>query len=107
MPGPPFGPSYFITTISPSFTAPFSIPSAASCGEIALIRTGDSIEIDISERKINVLLTDNELKMRKAEEESKGDSAFKPEKRNRIISSALKAYAANVSSADMGAVRMI
>ena len=82
-------------------------PEAASCGEIALIRTGDSIEIDISERKINVLLTDNELKMRKAEEESKGDSAFKPEKRNRIISSALKAYAANVSSADMGAVRMI
>ncbi len=45
--------------------------------------------------------------MRRAEEESKGAGAFKPEKRNRIISSALKAYAANVSSADMGAVRLI
>ena len=42
-------------------------PEAASGGEIALIRTGDSIEIDISGRKINVLLSDNELKMRKAE----------------------------------------
>jgi dihydroxy-acid dehydratase len=82
-------------------------PEAASGGEIALIRTGDSIEIDISGRKINVLISDKELKMRKAEEESKGDRAFKPEKRDRIISSALKAYAANVSSADMGAVRLI
>jgi len=45
--------------------------------------------------------------MRKREEELKGDRAYKPEKRDRIISSALKAYAANVSSADMGAIRLI
>jgi dihydroxy-acid dehydratase len=82
-------------------------PEAASGGEIALIRTGDRIEIDVTARKINVLLTDKELKIRKEEEESKGEMAYKPEKRNRIISSALKAYAANVSSADLGAVRLI
>ncbi len=82
-------------------------PEAASGGEIALIRTGDRIEIDVTGRKINVLLSDKELKIRKEEEESKGEMAYKPEKRNRIISSALKAYAANVSSADMGAIRLI
>ncbi len=82
-------------------------PEAASGGELALIRTGDRIEIDISARKINVLLSDNELNMRLKEEESKGDRAFKPEKRDRKISSGLKAYAANVSSADLGAVRLI
>ena len=82
-------------------------PEAASGGNIALIKTGDRIEIDIAGRKINVLLSDKELKIRREQEESKGDRAYKPEKRNRIISSALKAYAANVSSADLGAIRLI
>ena len=82
-------------------------PEAASGGELALIRTGDRIEIDISGRKINVLLSDAELKLRQNEEELKGDKAYKPENRDRVISSALKAYAANVSSADLGAIRLI
>ncbi len=82
-------------------------PEAASGGELALVRTGDRIEIDISRRKINVLLSDEELKIRKKEEESKGEKAYQPANRNRVISSALKAYAANVSSADLGAVRLI
>jgi dihydroxy-acid dehydratase len=82
-------------------------PEAASGGNIALIKTGDRIEIDITGRKINVLLSDKELKIRREQEESKGDRAYKPGKRNRIISSALKAYAANVSSADLGAIRLI
>jgi dihydroxy-acid dehydratase len=82
-------------------------PEAASGGEIALIRNGDMIEIDVTARKINVLLTDEELTKRKKEEELKGEKANKPEKRVRVLSAALKAYAANVSSADLGAVRMI
>jgi dihydroxy-acid dehydratase len=82
-------------------------PEAASGGELALIRTGDRIQIDISARKINVLLSEAELKLRQKEEELKGDKAYKPENRNRVISSALKAYAVNVSSADLGAVRVI
>jgi dihydroxy-acid dehydratase len=82
-------------------------PEAASGGEIALVRNGDRIEIDIAKRKINVLLSEIELNDRKNVEISKGDKAFKPETRNRLISGSLKAYAANVSSADLGAVRML
>jgi dihydroxy-acid dehydratase len=82
-------------------------PEAAAGGEIAFIRTGDKIEIDIPSRKINVLLSDDEFKVRKKEEELKGNKSYKPESRKRIISTALKAYAANVSSADLGAVRII
>jgi len=82
-------------------------PEAASGGELALIRTGDRIEINISERKIDVLLSAEELQLRKEEEKLKGDRAYLPEMRDRVISSALKAYAANVSSADLGAVRLI
>jgi dihydroxy-acid dehydratase len=82
-------------------------PEAASGGEISLIRTGDKIEIDIPDRKINVLLSDDELSKRADEERQKGDRAYKPETRKREISSALRAYAANVSSADMGAIRLI
>jgi len=82
-------------------------PEAAAGGAISLIRTGDRIEIDIPARKINVLLSDNELSKRADEEKQKGDRAYKPETRNREISSALRAYAANVSSADIGAIRLI
>ncbi len=82
-------------------------PEAASGGEIALVRNGDTIEIDIANRTMNVLLSENELNDRKNVEVSKGNKAFKPETRNRIISGALKTYAANVSSADLGAIRLM
>jgi dihydroxy-acid dehydratase len=82
-------------------------PEAASAGEIALIRNGDKIEIDITARKINVLLTDDELNERRNVEVSKGDKAFNPESRKRIIPQSLKVYAAYVSSADLGAVRTL
>ncbi len=82
-------------------------PEAASGGEIALIKTGDRIEINVAERKINVLLTSEELKKREVEEKSKGDRAYKPANRKRYIPASLRAYAANVSSADLGAVRVI
>jgi dihydroxy-acid dehydratase len=82
-------------------------PEAAAGGELALLKTGDRIEIDISGRKINALLSDNELKKRVKEEKLKGAGAFKPEARIRVIPSSLKAYAATVSSADLGAVRLI
>jgi len=82
-------------------------PEAASGGEIALIKTGDLVEIDIAKRSINLLISDAEMELRRKEEKARGEKAFKPHNRNRIISSALKAYAANVSSADLGAVRVI
>jgi dihydroxy-acid dehydratase len=82
-------------------------PEAAAGGELALIRTGDRIEIEIAERKINVLLTEDELKKRENEERLKGEKAYKPAGRTRKIPASLRAYAANVSSADLGAIRII
>jgi dihydroxy-acid dehydratase len=82
-------------------------PEAAAGGEIALLRTGDLIEIDVKNRSINTLLPDSELAKRYDVEKLKGENAFKPEKRNRVIPPSLKAYAQLVSSADKGAVRMI
>jgi dihydroxy-acid dehydratase len=82
-------------------------PEAAAGGELALLQNGDKIEINIPLRKINVLLTDTELKNREKAENLKGEKAYKPKNRNRVIPASLKAYALLVSSADMGAVRMI
>ncbi|MDD3560866.1 dihydroxy-acid dehydratase [Petrimonas mucosa] len=81
-------------------------PEAAAGGEIALVRDGDIIEIDIPNRSIQVRLTDGELAERRREEETKGKDAFKPV-RERKISNALKLYAHFVSSADKGGVRII
>lgn len=80
-------------------------PEAANKGNIGLVRNGDIIEIDIPNRTINVGLTDAELSDRRKEMEAKGDKAWKPEHRNRVVSKALQAYAAMASSADKGAVR--
>ncbi len=81
-------------------------PEAASAGEIGLLRNGDTIEIDIPGRTINVRLTESELIARRVIEESKGSAAFKPV-RNRTISEALRAYALFTGSADQGAVRIV
>lgn len=81
-------------------------PEAASGGAIGLIKDGDIIEIDIPNRSINVKLSDTELDKRREEEMKKGKEAFKPD-RERYVSKALKAYASMVSSADLGAIRII
>ena len=82
-------------------------PEAASGGNIGLVRDGDIIEIDIPNRSMNELLSDEELTARRNEELARGKDAFTPKDRNRVVSKALKAYASMVSSADKGAVRMI
>ena len=82
-------------------------PEAAAGGNIGLVRDGDVIVIDIPERSINVKLTDDQLAQRRVEEESRGKEAFTPQGRDRSVSKALKAYAAMVSSADKGGVRIV
>jgi dihydroxy-acid dehydratase len=82
-------------------------PEAASGGEIALVKDGDIIEIDITARSVNVVLPKGELEKRKEKEAARGKKAFTPALRNRQISTALKAYASMVTSADTGAVREI
>ena len=81
-------------------------PEAASGGIIALLKDGDEIEIDITLRTINVLVSDDEIKKRREAEEAKGKSAYKPG-RDRAIPKSLKVYSHFVSSADTGAVRVI
>ncbi|NCB96796.1 MAG: dihydroxy-acid dehydratase [Bacteroidia bacterium] len=82
-------------------------PEAAAGGNIALIENGDMIVIDIPERKIYIDLEESELEDKRRKMESKGKEAFKPLNRERYVSKSLKAYAMNVSSADMGGVRII
>ncbi len=82
-------------------------PEAASGGEIALVRDGDIITIDIPSRSISVQLSAEQLAERRREEEARGRKAYTPPQRERTVSKSLKAYAAMVSSADKGAVRII
>ncbi|HAY08986.1 MAG TPA: dihydroxy-acid dehydratase, partial [Thauera sp.] len=80
-------------------------PEAACGGAIALVEDGDIIEIDIPNRSINLAVTADELARRRAAMEAKGAAAWKPVKRERVVSAALQAYAALTTSADTGAVR--
>ena len=80
-------------------------PEAAEGGNIALVQDGDTIEIDIPNRRIHLAISDEEMAARRAEMESRGSKAWKPVNRERVVSQALKAYAALATSADRGAVR--
>jgi dihydroxy-acid dehydratase len=82
-------------------------PEAAAGGAIALVQDGDLVEINIPERKINVLLGEKELQKRRNREEQRGEKAYTPKNRDRKTSKALKIYAKMVTSADTGAIREI
>ncbi|HWU18249.1 MAG TPA: dihydroxy-acid dehydratase [Devosia sp.] len=78
-------------------------PEAAEGGAIGLVREGDMVEIDIPNRTVNVLVSDAELAARRAEQDKLGWKPAQPRKRK--VTTALKAYAALVTSAATGAVR--
>ncbi len=80
-------------------------PEAAEGGLIGLVETGDPILIDIPNRIISVELDDAVLAARRAAMEAKGSAAWKPVDRNRVVSPALRAYAALTTNASRGAVR--
>ena len=63
------------------------------------------IDIDIPNRRIRLDIGDDELARRRAAMEGRGAQAWKPAQRNRVVSPALRAYAALTTSADTGAVR--
>ena len=77
-------------------------PEAAAGGEIAVVRTGDMIEIDIPNRSIRLLADDEEIAARMAAQQH-----FRPAGREREVPKSLRAYARMVSSADRGAVRIL
>ena len=80
-------------------------PEAAEGGAIGLVEEGDIIEIDIPRRSIQLRISDAELMQRRAAMETKGDKAWQPVSRQRVVSKALQAYGLMASSASHGAVR--
>jgi len=80
-------------------------PEAADGGAIGLVEEGDTIEIDIPNRRIHLAVSDEVLSARRAAMEAKGEASWKPVDRERVVSAALQAYALMTTSADKGAVR--
>ena len=80
-------------------------PEAADGGAIGLVEEGDVIEIDIPGRRIHLAVSDEVLAARRAAMDGRGESAWKPVDRERVVSAALQAYALMATSADKGAVR--
>ncbi len=80
-------------------------PEAAAGGTIALVQDGDLITIDIPDRTIVVDVDDAELERRRAALLASG--GYRPKNRERVVSPALRAYAAMALSADKGAVREV
>lgn len=78
-------------------------PEAAAGGNIGLVKNGDQIRIDIPNRSIDVLISDDELARRRKEQDNIGWKPVDP--RPRKVTAALKAYAKLATSADKGAVR--
>jgi dihydroxy-acid dehydratase len=78
-------------------------PEAASGGALALVETGDTIAIDIPNRKLTLQVSDEDLAERRAALEAAG--GYAPKLRERFVSPTLRAYAAMATSADTGAVR--
>lgn len=82
-------------------------PEAAAGGAIALVEDGDTIEIDIPNRSINVKVAESDLQERRARQEARGTAAYTPLDRQRTVSTALKVYASLATSADQGAYRQL
>ncbi len=81
-------------------------PEAGEGGEIALVEPGDLIAIDIPNRTVNLMISDEEFAHRRAAMDARGDGGWKPtEHRPRKVTPALQAYAAMTTSAARGAVR--
>jgi dihydroxy-acid dehydratase len=81
-------------------------PEAAGGGLIALVETGDLIEIDIPNRKLELKVTDAVLTERRLAQE-KREQPYTPVDRDRVVSRALQAYAAMATPASDGAVRKV
>jgi dihydroxy-acid dehydratase len=82
-------------------------PEAAEGGLIGLVEEGDRIKIDIPARSISLMVDDAVLEQRRQVMLSRKADAWKPGKRTRKVTMALKAYAALTTSAARGAVRVV
>lgn len=82
-------------------------PEASAGGTIALVQDDDEIIIDIVQRAITLNVSQQTLSRRHEAMQNAGPKGWRPEPRERAISTALRAYAAFTSSADKGAVRIL
>jgi dihydroxy-acid dehydratase len=82
-------------------------PEAAEGGLIGLVEEGDRIEIDIPARSISLKVDDATLARRREAMMARKAEAWKPGKRTRKVTMALRAYAALTTSAARGAVRVV
>ncbi|RSZ66111.1 dihydroxy-acid dehydratase [Corynebacterium hylobatis] len=80
-------------------------PEAAHGGLIGLVRNGDPITIDVQTRRLSLDLPEEEIETRRAEMEA-SEKPWTPD-RERVVTKALRAYAAMATSADKGAVRQV
>ncbi|MEV8513059.1 dihydroxy-acid dehydratase [Dactylosporangium sp. NPDC051484] len=81
-------------------------PEAAGGGLIALVEEGDTIDIDIPARSIELRVGDEELAARRIAQE-KRDRPYTPLDRERPVSAALRAYASMATAASDGAYRRV
>nr|WP_300145075.1 dihydroxy-acid dehydratase [Propionicimonas sp.] len=79
-------------------------PEAAAGGTIGLVEDGDLIEISIPDRSVTLLVDDTTLAERRARRDELG---WQPRNRDRVVSPALRVYAAMALSADKGAARSV
>ncbi len=82
-------------------------PEAAAQGDLALVRDGDLIDISIPARRLELLVSPEELAKRRKEQLARGEAAYTPVNRDRPIGRALRAYALFAQSADVGAIRLL
>jgi dihydroxy-acid dehydratase len=81
-------------------------PEAAHGGVIGLVQNGDRIRIDVHTRALQLLVSDEVLAERRAKMDA-SERPWQPVDRQRVVSKALRAYAALATSASTGAVREV
>ena len=81
-------------------------PEAAAGGVIGLVQNGDRILIDVHTRALTLLVDDDVLAERRAKMDA-SERPWQPVDRQRVVSKALRAYAALATSASTGAVREV
>lgn len=77
---------------------------AAEGGNIAIIEDDDIIEIDIPNRSINLIISDDVIMDRRNAKIAQFGNVWMPKNRNRNVSKSLQRYARSVSNASLGAI---
>ena len=79
-------------------------PEAADGGLIALIEDCAEITIDVTKEELTLHVSEEEIARRRAAQEAR-EAPYTPRARARVVSDALKLYAACAMSADRGGAR--